>query len=337
MQFRWLAILACLLITACSNSATEEIAKNKKEPIKPVSPVPIDVGATAEAAAKVETEAAAKVEAKAEAEVEAKAEAKVELKGEPKSPSEQFEAAKNRFDTARSEFMVAYRKAPEADRAKMVAEKYPKAIDYAEGFLSIAAENPKDPAAFDALLWVANNVRSGDPAKRAFEILMADHIENEGLTGLCSTLRYSMPSQAVEDSLNRLIEKSPHDSVKAAATFALASYLNSVESAKKFVLDNPDNKRYDEETLNYIDAYEQQSQVIETMYQTLISDYPDLIASERSKKTYKEIAEAALFEINYLAIGKMAPDIEGMDFDGTQFKLSDYRGKVVVLDFWGDW
>ncbi|MBL8852351.1 MAG: redoxin domain-containing protein [Planctomycetaceae bacterium] len=38
-----------------------------------------------------------------------------------------------------------------------------------------------------------------------------------------------------------------------------------------------------------------------------------------------------------LEIGKVAPEIIGSDFDGVEFKLSDYRGKVVVLDFWGDW
>ena len=38
-----------------------------------------------------------------------------------------------------------------------------------------------------------------------------------------------------------------------------------------------------------------------------------------------------------LEIGKVAPEIEGVDIDGVAFKLSDYRGKVVVLDFWGDW
>ena len=44
-----------------------------------------------------------------------------------------------------------------------------------------------------------------------------------------------------------------------------------------------------------------------------------------------------MFEIRNLAIGKVAPDIAGEDVEGVRFKLSDYRGKVVVIDFWGDW
>ena len=32
-----------------------------------------------------------------------------------------------------------------------------------------------------------------------------------------------------------------------------------------------------------------------------------------------------------------APEIEGEDLDGAKFKLSEYRGKVVLLDFWGNW
>lgn len=38
-----------------------------------------------------------------------------------------------------------------------------------------------------------------------------------------------------------------------------------------------------------------------------------------------------------LAIGQVAPEISGEDIDGVPFQLSDYRGKVVVLDFWGNW
>jgi hypothetical protein len=35
--------------------------------------------------------------------------------------------------------------------------------------------------------------------------------------------------------------------------------------------------------------------------------------------------------------GQLAPEIAREDIDGVPFKLSDYRGKVVVLDFWGHW
>ena len=30
-------------------------------------------------------------------------------------------------------------------------------------------------------------------------------------------------------------------------------------------------------------------------------------------------------------------DIVGKDLDGEPFSLSDYRGNVVMLVFWGDW
>ena len=37
------------------------------------------------------------------------------------------------------------------------------------------------------------------------------------------------------------------------------------------------------------------------------------------------------------AVGTIAPEIEGEDLDGREMKLSDLRGKVVLLAFWGDW
>jgi hypothetical protein len=49
------------------------------------------------------------------------------------------------------------------------------------------------------------------------------------------------------------------------------------------------------------------------------------------------LASARLHELRDLAVGKQAPEIAGKDVDGLAFKLSDYRGKVVLLDFWGYW
>lgn len=36
-------------------------------------------------------------------------------------------------------------------------------------------------------------------------------------------------------------------------------------------------------------------------------------------------------------IGEMAPEIVGVDLEGVEFKLSDYKGQVIMLDFYGDW
>jgi hypothetical protein len=38
-----------------------------------------------------------------------------------------------------------------------------------------------------------------------------------------------------------------------------------------------------------------------------------------------------------LGVGAVPPDIEGLDLEGAAFKLSDYRGKIILLSFWGDW
>jgi hypothetical protein len=55
------------------------------------------------------------------------------------------------------------------------------------------------------------------------------------------------------------------------------------------------------------------------------------------ESTLGETAAASMFEIEKLGVGKVAPDIVGEDIDGVVFRLSDYRGKVVMLDFWGFW
>src|SRR5262249_17758575 len=36
-------------------------------------------------------------------------------------------------------------------------------------------------------------------------------------------------------------------------------------------------------------------------------------------------------------VGKPAPDFQLKLLDGTAFRLSDYKGKTVVLDFWATW
>ena len=38
-----------------------------------------------------------------------------------------------------------------------------------------------------------------------------------------------------------------------------------------------------------------------------------------------------------IRVGEKAPNIVGVDVEGNAFELEDYRGKVILLDFWGFW
>ena len=76
----------------------------------------------------------------------------------------------------------------------------------------------------------------------------------------------------------------------------------------------------------------------ERAFELVIDKYGDEKPFARQPKvTIAERAKVELFELRNLRVGKEAPDSKGEDLDGKEFKLSDYRGKVVLLDFWGDW
>lgn len=63
----------------------------------------------------------------------------------------------------------------------------------------------------------------------------------------------------------------------------------------------------------------------------------DQLIAKYPKSKQAASAKADMSELQNLSVGCMAPDIEATDENGVSFKLSDYRGKVVVLDFWGFW
>src|SRR5262245_23113944 len=72
----------------------------------------------------------------------------------------------------------------------------------------------------------------------------------------------------------------------------------------------------------------------EKHFERVLAEFADVKQSDR---LLGDAAKAELFGIRDLAVGKTAPQIDGEDIDGKRFKLSDYRGKVVVLVFWGHW
>jgi hypothetical protein len=83
----------------------------------------------------------------------------------------------------------------------------------------------------------------------------------------------------------------------------------------------------------YEQAYQGKDKSAAQLYQKAEKTLADLVKDARGVPE----VEDALFELRYLTPGKKAPEIEAEDIDGKKFKLSDYRGKVVLLDFWGNW
>ncbi|MCB9892342.1 MAG: hypothetical protein H6832_11415 [Planctomycetes bacterium] len=65
----------------------------------------------------------------------------------------------------------------------------------------------------------------------------------------------------------------------------------------------------------------------------------DFAAVPYKSTTYGAMASAHLapHSSDMLRVDALAPEITGIGIDGKPIKLSDFRGKIVVLDFWGDW
>ncbi|HEX5053610.1 MAG TPA: hypothetical protein VFZ65_17660 [Planctomycetota bacterium] len=74
----------------------------------------------------------------------------------------------------------------------------------------------------------------------------------------------------------------------------------------------------------------------EPLRQLAITDLGVVLAAAESD-SLRKLAKGLLHEAQVLEPGLPAPDITGEDLDGVPFRLADYKGKVVLLDFWGDW
>ena len=265
---------------------------------------------------------------------------------EPATPEAQYQSLLKEFYAAAHAFWQA--KADE-ERNKLVAgvDKLPVRL------LDLAQNNPKDPIALDALTQVVTieywlNTYTAHPGwgkdsrqAKAIAILLQDHLDSNKLGEACKRVHYGF-RQECETFLRTVRKKSPHPEVQALACLRLAQFLANRRERLDLLPEQPElSRRY--EVLygkEYLKALQRQERVevlkeAETLYEEAGEKYGDVKVPYNG--TIGETVQTELFEIRNLAVGKEAPDIEGVDQDGRQFKLSDYRGKVVLLYFWSEY
>jgi hypothetical protein len=230
----------------------------------------------------------------------------------PATPAAQFQALKKEYDTAERTFLNRYRAAGTQEERQKILEARPKPAEFAARFLELADKFPKDPAAVDALVWVASQPEAGPAGETALEKLLQDHVTSDKLGQLCLMLVYS-DAKAAEKVLRGVLAQNPHRAVQGQACLALAQSLKNKGETQ---------------------GNATQTAEAEKLFDQVLAKYADVRAG---RGTLGDTAKGELFELRNLGLGKEAPEIEGEDVDGKKFKLSDYRGKVVVLDFWGNW
>ncbi len=207
----------------------------------------------------------------------------------------------------------------------------------AQEALALVGESDDDNLSIQILVWVSNF--PGETQAKATDLLMNKYITSPAMGMLASRLARQQPGPKTEGMLRAIIEKNKDPEVQGLATMALASYLGG-SMTKIAALDDQMKEQVaasmGEGGTAYLEKWT--TKAIEAarikLLETCVEKYGDI---SMGRRTIGQTAEGQLFVLKYLQIGKVAPDIEGSDLDEVAFKLSDYRGKVVVLDFWGDW
>jgi peroxiredoxin len=280
---------------------------------------------------------------------------------EPPSPTttQQYQAILDDFEAAKRAFASKFETATtEAQRRKFRAQ-FPGPEDYYARLLALAEAHPADPAAVDALVWIVATSTNGYDAfkergvriKRAMDILASDHLDDPRLGRVC--LELSGTATPLRDEfLHTIYARSADRRNKGRACLALGEFLLAKSAAVSRLKGAPGAevmRRIEAESPHRLPYYEQllraEPEALcrqgEQLLEQAIAEYGELPYDptfvSKDGKTLAEVARTDLRRLRNLTVGHEAPDIEGRDVDGNSFKLSQYRGRVVLLTFSGNW
>jgi len=252
-------------------------------------------------------------------------------------------AVKQEFQAAQQAAIERYQKAKDDAERQRIAESMHKQAPYAKKLWPLVDELASDEAAAQALAWIAGETEDKAERAKAANLLLQHHVANPVIAEVLMSMVY-VPSEAGRQFLERVAKDAPLADVRGKAIFAQAQLCNRIVD----LLDRLHGKdgdpqeqkqlreQIDAELLAWLETQDRAAMAAkrEALYDKVVAEHASVAMYD---DTLGALAKAELRELRDLAIGKVAPDIVGKDADGVEFKLSDYRGKVVVLDFWGEW
>ncbi len=214
--------------------------------------------------------------------------------------------------------------------------------------LELARSSPSDPAAFEALKFAirTNRAGPGDGSARAMKmILERKHFRDSDQRGYLAPVALTLRQYPdAEKILRGVLDENPSRKNRADACYLLAHHLDQQARLVRKLRAKPDemkdHERYTaaQPIAQFVSEKDPEAleRAFEALLERVVAEFGDE-TREGDSRTLATVAGGELFARRNLAVGKVGPDIEGADHEGTRFKLSDYRGKVVVLSFSGNW
>ena len=198
--------------------------------------------------------------------------------------------------------------------------------------LDLIESNPQGDDAIEGLETIFDSTRDYKIIDQATTVLEKRFLDSDQIGGLLNGVAEASSGKSVS-LLKKLSERSPHKSVRASAALRLLQLYESARQQREWA-GYYSGTNFPE----FVQTFDHTKYDMLALYKTLIEKHGDVeIDHRQGKAKIADLVEPTVYRLEYLTVGKNAPETEGLDLDGESFKLSDYRGKVVLLDFWGDW